>query len=163
MTTTPDSATQAWLDQEDRHTALMIRKHGTFIQYVYGEPRRRHTSFAYTVGLFGLGHPELLITGADTETAGNVLNDVSARIRKGQDVLPGELLTFDGWPHRVVVEIVPNPGEIAFAANRFYERPNEFSVPLLQLTYDDRWGRFPWDDGYDIPAWVQPKPGELSA
>ena len=64
------------------------------------------------------------------------------------------------WPHRVLVEDVPNPGEIAFAANRYYQRPNEASVPLLQLTYDDRDGRFPTDDGYSNPDWVQPRPGD---
>ena len=31
-----DAATQAWLDQEDRHTVETIRKYGTYIQYVGG-------------------------------------------------------------------------------------------------------------------------------
>ena len=30
-------------------------------------------SFAYTVGLFGLGHPELVIVGAGVNTSGSVL------------------------------------------------------------------------------------------
>ncbi len=173
--TTTDPAIQAWLDQEDRHTTETIRKHGTCIQYVGGDecaccdhfgkrpPARQAAPFAYTVGLFGIGHPELLIIGVDPKTASAVLNDVSARIRAGRDLVPGEVLTFDGWTHRVTVEVVPNPGEIAFAANRFYQRPREYSVPLLQLTYDDKQGRFPWDDGYADPAWVQPRPGEFRA
>lgn len=177
MTLAPDPSLQAWLDQEDKRTADIIRTHGVYIQYVGGsecaccdhfdqepaEPEAHSTPFAYTVGLFGIGHPELLIVGTDPGTAMGVLNDVSARIRAGRDLVPGELLTFDGWAHRVTVEIVPNPGEIAFAANRFSQRPDEHSVPLLQLTYDDRWGRFPWDDGYANPSWVQPRPGDLRA
>ena len=163
MTHTSDLSTEAWLDQEDQHTAQTIRRHRTYIQYVGGESDRRRAPFAYTVGLFGLGHPELLVVGVDMRTAGNLLNDLRDRIVAGRDLVPGELLTFAGWTHRVTVEHVPNPGEIAFAANRFYERPAEFSVPLLQLTYDDREGRFPWEDGYANPAWVQPRPGTFSA
>lgn len=180
MTLLPDPSIQAWLDQEDKRTAEMIRKHGVYIQYVggdectccdhFGRTQRgaerdepRQPPFAYTVGLFGIGHPELAIVGVDPKTAASVLNDVSARVRDGHDFVPGELLTFDGWTHRVTVEAVPNPGEIVFAANRFYERPREYSVPLLQLTYDDERGRFPWDAGCAEPAGVQPRPGQWRA
>lgn len=169
--TLANPAQQAWLDQEDRHTAEIIRKHGTYIQYVGGTgcaccaargeepPVASQAPFAYTVGLFGPGHPELAVVGVDPGTASAVLNDVSARVRAGHDLMPGEVLSFDGWPHRVTVETVPNPGEIAFAANRFYQRPSEASVPLYQLTYDDKHGRFPWERGYANPADVQPRPG----
>ncbi|SFI28926.1 hypothetical protein SAMN04487751_0906 [Microbacterium saccharophilum] len=36
-------------------------------------------------------------------------------------------------------------------------------MPLLQLTYDDRDGRFPDEDGYADASWIQPRPGEFSA
>jgi hypothetical protein len=32
---------------------------------------------------------------------------------------------------------------LVFSANRFYQRPAEFSVPVLQLSYNDKAGRFP--------------------
>lgn len=163
MTMTPDPALQAWLDQEDRRTADIIRTSGTYIQYVGGDVAHHLTSFAYTVGLFGIAHPELLVFGLDARTAGALLNDVSARVREGRILVPGSTLRFDDWAHRVRVEAVPNPGDIAFAANRFYQRPDEFSVPLLQLTYDDRDGRFPDEDGYANASWIQPRPGEFSA
>lgn len=161
-----DTATEAWLDQEDRHVAAVIREHGCFIQYVYGctcGGCGEKTSFAYSVGFFGLGHPEVLVLGLAQGNAGPVINDLFARVRGGGDLVPGQLLTFDGWPHRMFVEQVPNPGEIAYSANRHYQRPPEASVPLLQLTWDDRWGRFPWDDGYAVPADVQPRPGTFRA
>jgi Domain of unknown function (DUF4262) len=47
-------------------------------------------------------------------------------------------------------------------ANRFYLRPDEASVPVLQLTYDDRPGRFPWEPGYAVPD-MQPRPGTFRA
>jgi hypothetical protein len=163
MSSNSDLEIQAWLDQEDEHTAQIIRAHGVYLQYVGGDDRHREASFAYTVGLFGVGHPELLIVGVGPNTASGVLNDVSAKIRAGRNIVAGEMLSFADWPHRVVAEVVPNPGEIAFAANRFYQRPVEASVPLLQLTYDDKNGRFPWEDGYANAPWVQPRPGELRA
>ena len=163
MSSNSDLEIQAWLDQEDEHTAQIIRAHGVYLQYVGGDDSHREASFAYTVGLFGVGHPELLIVGVGPNTASGVLNDVSAKIRAGRNIVAGEMLSFEDWPHRVVAEVVPNPGEIAFAANRFYQRPAEASVPLLQLTYDDKNGRFPWEDGYANASWVQPRPGELRA
>ncbi|TDN92725.1 DUF4262 domain-containing protein [Microbacterium sp. BK668] len=163
MTLTPDPAVIAWLDQEDKRTAQTIRRHGVSIEYVGGDMRRRATPFAYTIGLFGMGHPELLVFGLDARTTGLLLNDVADRVRQGSDIVPGQVLEFAGWNHRVTVESVPNPGEIAFAANRFYQRPGEASVGLLQLTYDDRDGRFPWDEGYSNAVWIQPRPGTFTA
>jgi hypothetical protein len=68
-----DISTQTWLEQEDAYVSTTIRKHGWCIQYVGGDSCSRPgcecgpddgPPFAYTIGLFGLGHPELLILGA---------------------------------------------------------------------------------------------------
>ena len=166
-----DAATQAWLDQEDARVADVIRRHGWYIQYVGGGMCSRPgcdggddegPAFAYTVGLFGLGHPELLIFGVYPEDALAVLNDLGEQIMAGANLLPGQLITFAHWPHRIVAEAVPNPGDIVFTANRFYQRPDEASVPVLQLSYDDDAGRFPWEEEYSDPE-RQPRPGAFSA
>ncbi len=73
-----------------------------------------------------------------------------------------QVVEFEDWPHRVVPETVPNPGEIVFGANSFYDRPPAASVPVLQLTYDDTGGRFPWDEGH-LPPDLQPRPGSFQA
>lgn len=168
-----DAATRARLDQSDAWMSQTIRKHGWAVQYVYPcdddcphgpDPDCAcETTLAYTVGLFGMGHPELLTCGMSWDNAIGVLNEVGGWIRDGRDLVPGELLTFPTWPHRIVPEQVPNPGEVVFSANRHYQRPREASVPVLQLTYDDVHGHFPWDPGYSIPAWVQPRPGTFMA
>jgi hypothetical protein len=153
----------AWLDQEDARIAGMIRKYGWAIEYVMGDDARQRTSIAYTVGLFGMGHPELVFLGGCTHDASGVLNDVGSRVKAGEQLLPGMLLSFDSWPHRVIVEEVPNPAAILFGANRHYRRPDEASVSALQLTHDDTEGRFPWDAEYSIPTWIQPRPGTYTA
>lgn len=151
--------------------SAIIRRYGWYIQYVGSDgcshPGCREEPgegppFAYTIGLFGLGHPELLIVGVPSGTAKGVLNDLGERIRRGADLIAGELITFDDWPHRIVPEPVPNPGDIVLWANRHYHRPPEYSVPALQLSYDDIAGRFPWEDGYAAPE-MQPRPGTFRA
>lgn len=166
-----DVQTQAWLDQEDTRVAQTIRRHGWFIQYILSGRRAAPGSdgghdegppFAYTVGLFGMGHPELLILGVSPATASGVLNTLGERVRAGADLVPGELITFEEWPRRIIAEQVPNPGDIVFAANRHYWRPPEYSVPVLQLSYDDENGRFPWEPGHTDPG-MQPRPGTFRA
>ncbi len=109
-----------------------------------------------------MGHPELLIVGVDPETAAGVLNTLGERIREGETLVPGLIIAFEDWPHRVIPEPVPNAGEIVLGANSFYQRPPEHSVPVLQLTFDDTEGRFPWDEGYADPE-LQPRPGTFTA
>jgi hypothetical protein len=114
-----DAAREAWLDQEDAHIGEIVRRYGWFIQYVAGDSvcpapgcdcsGQDSVPFAYTVGLFGMNHPELLILGVPQQTAGGVLNDLGAQIRAGRNLLPGELITFEAWPHRIIAEEVPAP------------------------------------------------------
>ncbi len=166
-----DARTQAWIDQEDAHLAATIRRHGWAIQYVGGDScsapgcecqSDNGPPFAYTIGLFGMGHPELLIFGCPPDHGANVLNCLGDRIRNGETLMAGQIITFDHWPQRIVPETVPNPGEIVFGSNHFYQRPPEASVAVLQLSYDDPAGKFPWEDGYVAPE-LQPRPGTFRA
>lgn len=162
---------QAWLDQEDARMKSVIRRHGWAIEYIGGGccsfpgcdgGDELDPPFAYTVGLFGMGHPELLVFGLDPDLTSSVLNDLGDRVRGDEALIPGQLIEFVDWDRRVILETVPNPGEIVFSANRFYARPSEFSVPVLQLAYDDELGRFPWEEGHRQPR-RQPRPGTFSA
>jgi hypothetical protein len=74
---------QQWLDQEDAWSREMIRKHGWAIQAVSAEPDERIPSFAYTIGLTELGHPELLAFGLTQRNAGSLLNGLGNRVRDG--------------------------------------------------------------------------------
>jgi hypothetical protein len=152
----------AWFDQEDARLRETIRRRGLSVEYVIGCADVR-PDFAYTVGLFGLGHPELLIFGLDGPGSGHVLHQLAELIRAGWDLVPGEEIEVTDSSHRLMIEAVPNAGDIVFVANRYYDRPPEASVPVFQLTYDDGHGQFPWDAAYRLPAWVQPRPGTFSA
>lgn len=148
----PSPEQQAWLDQEDAHVAEVIRRHGVCLQLVgMGTcsvpgclcPADSGRPFGYTIGLFGISHPELVIVGLDEREAPRILNDAARLVLGGRRLLHGEEVELPNAERRVVAEEVPNPGDIAIGANRHYQRPKEASVPLLQLTYADRRGRFP--------------------
>jgi Domain of unknown function (DUF4262) len=162
---------KAWLDQEDAHVTTLVRKFGWAVQYVGGDvcsapecgcPKEDVPAFAYTIGLFGFGHPELLILGVPHQIAMGVLNNLGDRVKAGAALVPGQLVTFTQWPHRIIPERVPNPHEIVFGANRFYRKSDAESVPVLQLSHDDTAGRFPWEPGYQTPE-LQPRPGDFRA
>ncbi|MEN8041785.1 MAG: DUF4262 domain-containing protein [Actinomycetota bacterium] len=167
-----DAQTLAWMDQQDAYIATAIRRHGVFIAYIGGGECSRpgcdgdtdlsEAPFAYTVGLHGLHHPELLVFDLCQNDSANVLNGMASRIMSGEDFLPGEMIGFEEWSHRAILEIVPNPGEIVFEANRYYGRPSELSVPVIQVSYDDEEGRFPSEDDFLHPG-RQPRPGTFQA
>lgn len=149
----------AWRDQYDRMVADNIRRHGVHLQFVLGGPDRCPPSFAYTVGLFGIGHPELVAVGLCHHSSGAMLTVLARQIREGRVLLPGEVVASPDGTGRAFIEICPNPGEILFCANDHYQRPDDFSVPALQVTWTDDDGMFPWEPGYALAADVQPRPG----
>ena len=160
---TTDPSTLAWLDQEDAHLAQTIRAHRWAVQYVGAGDAADEPAFGYTIGLFGLGHPELVIVGLGHDNAHGILRRVAGIVADGRDLVVGELLTWPDWGGQIVVETLPTPGEVVLAANRFYERPVEYSVPAHQLTWSHADGTFPWDDGYPCGPECQPRPGTWRA
>jgi uncharacterized protein DUF4262 len=160
---TTDPQTIAWLDQEDARLADVIRTHGWAVQYVGEGEGTDEPAFGYTVGLFGLGHPELVVVGLEHELACGVLNTVGEMVRDGRNLVPGEFLTDGDGAAALVVEVLPNPGEVLFSANRFYSRPEEFSVPAYQLTWALDGGVWPWDADYPGGPERQPRPGRWRA
>ncbi len=159
---TTDPQTTAWLDQEDARLAAVIRRARFAVQYVGPGDLPDEPAFGYTIGLFGLGHPELVVVGLGATAAHRLLDAVAAGVVGGRSLVPGELLEGPGRAD-LVVEECPNPGEVLLGANRWYRRPPEYSVPALQLTWASPPGCFPWDPGYAYGPDVQPRPGEWQA
>jgi hypothetical protein len=165
----PDLA--AFFDQEDARTADQIRRFGVSLQMVGGGGcsvpgccnATSTRPFGYTIGLFGIAHPELVVVGLHISESTRALNAAARTVLDGGRIMPGIELAVPGWSRRFVAEAIPNPGDIAFSANWFYQRPPQFSVPLLQLSYPDRRGRFPSDPTYSGSRKRQPRPGEWDA
>jgi hypothetical protein len=160
---TTDPQTTAWLDQEDAHLAAVIRRSRYAVQYVGPGDLPGEPAFGYTIGLFGLGHPELVVVGLGADAGSALLDTLAGEVVAGRSLVPGELVSGAGRCADVVVEECPNPGEVLLGANRWYRRPPEYSVPALQLTWSSPPGCFPWDAGFDGGRHGQPRPGTWTA
>ncbi len=139
-------------EQLERRIDDAIQHFGCFIQAVGGGDEE--PPFAYTVGLYGLGHPELIVFGLDVESAAGTLNWFFARIRDGGGLTPGEIVSPPGSGTRFLVEARPGAGRALFAANRYYHRSRRNPVRAFQLTWDAD-GAFPGEPGYPYPAGLQ--------
>jgi hypothetical protein len=159
---TTDPQTIAWLDQEDAHLARLIRSHRFAVQFVGAGDQPDEPAFGYTIGLFGLGHPELVVAGLDHGSTQELLDRATHLVIDGRDLLAGEMLR---WAAHDPVHVAasPNPGDVVLGANRFYQRPAEVSVPAYQLIWAHPGGLFPWDAGYPCPPSCQPLPGTWRA
>lgn len=176
----------AYFDQFRAQTTVAIRRWGCMVQYVSNEiecsccaaegldraarrarrgDRRRGgppmPPFAYTIGLHGVGHPELLVFGLGFEPAKVLLTRLAHEVRDhGVQLVEGEVIARDRALDRpLLVEGLPNPGEILVQANSYYRRPSEGSVDALQLSWCDPLGRWPGDPACLAPAATQPRPG----
>jgi len=158
-----DPQTTAWLDQEDTHLSQLIRTHRWAVQYTGPGDEPGEPPFGYTIGLFGLGHPELVVVGLGHLNTHAILQRVAGLVAGGRDLVPGELLTFPDRPDGLVVETLPDPGDVVHGANRHYRRPDTASVPAFQLTWQHADGTFPWDPGYPCGPECQPRPGTWRA
>lgn len=171
MTDTLPPYPGAFSDQHDARIADQIRRFGVSIQMIGGGGcsvpgccgEKGEVPFAYTIGLFGLAHPELVVVGLDASTSSCALNAAARLVLDGGRIMPGIEFAVPRWQDRVVAETVPNPGDIAFNANHYYQRPSEYSVPLLQVAYPDARGRFPSDPSYAGNRRRQPRPGAWGA
>ena len=86
---THDPQTIAWLDQEDAHLAQVIRAHRWSVQYVGAGDEPDEPPFGYTVGLFGLGHPELVVVGLGPKSVHAILSRVAGLVADGRDLVRG--------------------------------------------------------------------------
>jgi hypothetical protein len=72
------------------------------------DPDGRNPSFAYTAGLWGFDHPELLVFGLGQDSAAGLLNQLGERVRDGEVFAAGAEVGTTAMPVRVFD--VPNPG-----------------------------------------------------
>jgi hypothetical protein len=100
--------------------------------------------------------------GLDHRRSHALLEVAAELVVDGRDLVAGEVIAGPGEVP-VVVEELPNPGEVVLGANRYYQRPPEVSVPAHQLTWAHPDGGFPWDPGYPCGPECQPRPGTWRA
>ena len=117
--------------------------------------------FAYTIGLWSQGFPELVVFGLELDEAARVLNAAGAAVRRHGPLT--ETTEYQFGCYRVQPFVLPNPGQVLLKANAFYGFDPPESVPAMQLVYADAHGTFPWEPDCHLFPGQQPMPGGFAA
>lgn len=132
----PQGAIEDYLDT----IRATMREHGWAVQFVESE----RLPFAYTVGLYARGLPELLLTGLPPQTSARLLNSIAHQIvEDGIAVQPAMHIDYQGEFLLEVVEVDHPEVHLKFAAALFGPQ-----IRALQLVWTDDPGRWPWDTGW---------------
>lgn len=135
-------------DLSEYHQQLLqtVAEHGVHIAYVQPADEGP-TCFAYTVGLWHHHQqPEVLVFGLDPDGAAELLNALADECDDGRRFCGGE--RHEGLLVDYAVRFVDVPAERAAAlcegVTWAYEGE---AVPVVQLVWPDKQGRWPWSDG----------------
>jgi Domain of unknown function (DUF4262) len=123
------------------HVAWLVRRNGWAVQGVQRDQLR--PPLAYTVGLTGLGLPELIVTGMGVTRATHLLNDVAAHLLHAAVPAPGEQVALTGGPLIEIVEVAEPAAHLPTAVALYGGR-----LRALQLVHADDHQHWPWDGWY---------------
>jgi hypothetical protein len=139
------SANETDLDERDRTVSGSVREYGWHVMGVGGGDAP--ADWAYSIGLWhSLRSPEVSIFGLRVETMMRLLNVAGREIRDGHPLEPdqrrGDIIN----DYDVAVRPVHPSWYLDFfgAGVDFYQAP---PLPITQLFWPDKEGRFPWDEG----------------
>jgi hypothetical protein len=153
----------AWLEEMDRQIDANIKQYGWHTTGVFptADDPLETASFAYTAGLAEIGHPEIITFSLPAQVAHGILGTFVERVRDNKErcrpgPAPDILRNYEGWLVEVPESVVSS--YFGVALRRARGRTEGFAA--LQFVWPDKDGRFPWDEGYKYPKWVQPVLGE---
>ncbi|MGX1130483.1 hypothetical protein RKD49_002673 [Streptomyces glaucescens] len=136
----------AW-DERDGRIARNVTAHDWHAMGVLGDDAP--ADWGYSIGLWHtLRSPEVSVFGLPAQTAMHVVNAAGTAVRDGaplaRDQRRGDVLN----GREVIVRPVHSSWYRDFfgAGIDFYQRP---PMPVTQLFWPDKAGRFPWDDDVD--------------
>ena len=141
--------TDPGLSEARRRLIENVERTGTHVVKVSSSTPTSTPDWAFTIGLHhNFAHPEVVVFGLKHQTAHLLLNDVRDHIREGQRFEAGtetDLLLNDAI---VAFRDVHSKWHDPFLGTMdwFYE---EVKVPVVQMVWPDRAGRFPWEPGAD--------------
>lgn len=130
-------------DEYDRNTVWHVQEYGWSVVGVADE--HELPGWAYSVGMWhSMRSPEVCIFGLRVRDMQVWVNAIGAQIRAGQPLRVGErrMGVLDGFPVWLrPVDPTWYPDMFGMVMH-FYQRP---PVPVLQMIWPDREGRFPWE------------------
>ncbi|MCM2425201.1 DUF4262 domain-containing protein [Streptomyces sp. RKAG337] len=135
-------------DERDRQVASSVSDFGWHVMGV-GAQNETPADWAYSIGLWHtLRSPEVCVFGLRVETMMRIVNTAGAAIRDGHPLAPDQRR--DDILNDLDVAIRPVDSswyqDFFGAGIDFYQAP---PLPVTQLFWPDKAGRFPWEDGVE--------------
>ena len=143
------------LDEVDRKVLDDVAEYGWHDLHIHPRPDD-DPSWSFTIGLWSsYGHPELITFGLDHRVAHDLLTTAAQAAAEGRTYAAGEESDdfLEGYPVRFVAVGPQWLGAFMGYAQWFHETTD---VPVLQLVWPDREGRWPWDPACSTPPGEQP-------
>jgi hypothetical protein len=129
----------------------LIERHGWAVRKVSPRLGEEGISFAYTVGLTAMGHPEVVEQGLPNDVGHTFLNVVGEEVRGGRRFEPGSIVNDLSAGGQPVAFVRVDDTSGLTAIERVYGVVN-----ALQLVWSDSAGRLPWDPDFAPGADRQP-------
>jgi hypothetical protein len=129
----------------------LIESHGWAVQMVSPRLGEAGVSFAYTVGLTAMGHPEVVEQGLPNDVGHAFLNVLGEEVRGGRRFEPGTIVNDLSAGGEPVAFLRVDDTSGLTAVGQMYGVVN-----ALQLVWSDSAGRLPWQPGFASPADRQP-------
>ncbi|GAB7052225.1 DUF4262 domain-containing protein [Catenuloplanes indicus] len=143
LCTAPAGSPEGSPDAPERTTADRIRRFGWTVT---GDPA---SNLAYSTGLWHTFRaPEICVLGVPARLGRRIVTAVGNLIGDGDTLLDGERRDDVLTGYDVVVRAVRDGWHPRFfgAGLDFYRRTR---MPMMQIVWPDRAGRFPWEPGTD--------------
>jgi Domain of unknown function (DUF4262) len=144
-----------WERAQSARIMAAVRRGGWRLTFVEADDER--PPFAYTIGLWSHGHPELVVFGLNPVASEPLLNAVAEQVVAGLRLSDGDVVQIAGWPLSVFE--LPNAEQVALWAADFYGGV----VSAVQLVYPDRSNVWPWEPACALHPAAQPMPGQFRA
>jgi hypothetical protein len=151
-----DSVGSPWRieDQMEEIVLENVREHGCHVMMI--EADEDGPAFAYSIGLAATPEQsELICFGLRTETMHVLINEMRARMAKGERFSDGERVSdlIKGYDC-VLKKVQLGRYREYLGYARWFHDGDGFDV--LQIVWPDKQHRFPWDENYSIPRNLQP-------
>lgn len=151
-----DSVGSPWRIYDDMEGIVRenVRKHGCHVMMV--EADDEGPAFAYSIGVNTTrGTAELICFGLRSEVMHRLINDLYARMAKGERYSDGDRVAELIAGYDCVLKKVQECWyREYFGYARWFHDGDDFEA--LQLVWPDKQHRYPWDEDYSIPHNLQP-------
>lgn len=132
----------------------MIEKHGSMLIGVMpGEDDEQ--PFTYSIGnMFTYHQPDIIAFGLPNDIAAHFLNEITDRLTNGEIKVNEEITDMTEGAYGMYLFPVERENAIEYMvqADYWYEQSGIDNWEVLEVIFQDKKYRYPWDKGYNIGA-----------